>query len=169
MGSVAYQTLKISQEVLRGNLMLSHKSMNIRIKRFDKELPLPKRHTEGAAAFDLTARETVEIPAHQVGYVPLNIAVETPTGHFLLIASRSSTHKKGLMMANGIGIGDPDFSGDDDEYKAALLNFTDENITVQRGDRIAQGMFVKFVIPEWKEVDEMGNKTRGGFGSTGSK
>jgi dUTP pyrophosphatase len=143
--------------------------MKIHIKRFDKDLPLPKRQTEGAAAFDLVARETITIPPHQVGYAPLNIAVETPAEHFLLIAARSSLHKKGLMMANGIGVGDPDFSGNEDEYKAALLNFTDKPIIVERGDRIAQGMFVKFVPSEWDEVDELKNKTRGGFGSTGSK
>jgi dUTP pyrophosphatase len=141
--------------------------MKIRIKRFDKEIPLPERKTDGAAAFDLMARETITITPHEVGYVSLNIAVETPLGHFLLIAARSSTHKKGLIMANGIGIGDPDFSGDEDEYKAALLNFTDKPVTVERGDRIAQGIFVSFTSTEWEEVDKMENKTRGGFGSTG--
>ena len=143
--------------------------MNIRIKRFDKDLPLPKRHTEGAAAFDLVARETVTIPPHAVGYVPLNIAVETPPGHFLMLAARSSTHKKGLMPANGFGIIDPDFSGDGDEIKVALYNFTDAPVVVERGERIAQAMFVKFETGDWEEVDEMPNKTRGGFGTTGNK
>jgi dUTP pyrophosphatase len=143
--------------------------MTIRIKRFDKELPLPRRHTEGAAAFDLAARETVEIPAHQVGYVPLNIALETPAGHFLLLAARSSTHKKGLLPANGLGIIDPDYSGDGDEVKAPLLNFTDKPVIVEKGDRIVQATFVKFATGEWEEVDELGNKDRGGFGTTGSK
>jgi dUTP pyrophosphatase len=82
--------------------------MDIKIKRFDKELPLPTRQTAGAAAFDLTAREAVTIQPGTVGYVPLNIAVETPPGYFMLLAARSSTQKKGLMKANGIGIIDPD-------------------------------------------------------------
>ena len=56
--------------------------MKIKIKRFDKDLPLPKRQTEGAAAFDLTAREAVTIAPGAVGYVPLNIAVETPPNIF---------------------------------------------------------------------------------------
>jgi dUTP pyrophosphatase len=140
--------------------------MNIKIKRFDKELPLPKRQTEGAAAFDLPARDTITIAPHAVGYIPLNVAIETPAEHFLMVVARSSTHKKGLMLANGIGVGDPDFSGDNDEYFAAVLNFTDAPVTVQRGDRIAQGMFIKVTHPEWEEVDEMPNKTRGGFGTT---
>jgi len=143
--------------------------MQIRIKRFDKNMPLPKYHTEGAAGFDLAARATVTIPAHAVGYVPLNVAVETPPDHFLLIATRGSTHKRGLMLANSVGIGDADFCGDDDEYQAALLNFTDASVTVERGDRIAQGIFIKFTRGEWDEVGHMENKTRGGFGSTGKR
>ncbi len=147
--------------------------MTIRIKRFDKDLPLPKRQTEGAAAFDLIARESTTIAPHAVGYIPLNIAVETPPGYFLMLAARSSTHKKGLMPANGFGIIDPDFSGDNDEIKVALYNFTDAPVVVERGDRIAQAMFVAVAFTgetgEWNEVDEMPNKTRGGFGTTGNK
>jgi dUTP pyrophosphatase len=143
--------------------------MNIKIKRFDKDLPLPKRQTEGAAAFDLAAREAVTIAPGTVGYVPLNIAVETPPDHFLLIAARSGTHKKGLMMANGVGIIDPDYSGNDDEIKAAYFNFSAAPVSIEKGERIAQGTFVKISHPEWNEVDEMKNKTRGGFGTTGNK
>lgn len=141
--------------------------ITVKIKRFDKDLPLPKHETDGAAAFDLRARETTEIPAGEIRYVPLNVAVETPPGHFLLLAARSSTHKKGLMMAHGIGIGDSDFCGDGDEYHAPLLNFTKQSVIVQKGDRIAQGMFVQFARADWEEVEKLDNKTRGGFGSTG--
>jgi len=143
--------------------------MNIKIKRFDKDLPLPKRQTEGAAAFDLTAREAVTIAPGTVGYVPLNVAIETPPDHFLLIAARSGTHKKGIMMANGIGIIDPDYSGDNDEIKAAYFNFSAVPVEIEKGERIAQGTFVKISHPEWIEADEMPNKTRGGFGTTGIK
>jgi dUTP pyrophosphatase len=73
------------------------------------------------------------------------------------------------MLANSVGIGDSDFRGDEDEYKAALLNFTDKPVTVEKGDRIAQGIFIKFTRGEWEEVEKMDNKTRGGFGSTGSR
>ena len=143
--------------------------MKIRIKRFNKSLPLPEYKTSGAVAFDLTARISLEISPRKVGYIPLNIACETPEGYFLLLAARSSTHKKGLILANGIGIGDPDFTGDEDEYAAAYLNFTDKTVLIEAGERIAQGMLVKFERAEWGEVDSLGNKTRGGFGSTGEK
>jgi dUTP pyrophosphatase len=143
--------------------------MNIKVKRFDKELPLPKRQTEGAAAFDLTAREAVTIAPSAIGYVPLNVAIETPPDHFLLIAARSGTHKKGIMLANGLGIIDPDYSGNDDEIKAAYFNFSASPVVIEKGERIAQGTFVKISHPEWEELDEMPNKTRGGFGTTGNK
>ena len=143
--------------------------MNIKIKRFDKDLPLPRRATDGAAAFDLTARETVIIEPGKIGYVPLNIAVETPADHFLMVVARSSTHKKGLIMANGIGIIDPDFSGSEDEIKAAYYNFTTAAVTLEKGERIAQAIFMPAAKFEWTEVQEMQNKTRGGFGSTGEK
>lgn len=139
------------------------------IKRFDKQLPLPEYKTSGAAGFDLSARERVVIRAHEVGYVPLNVAIEPPEGYFVLLAGRSSLHKRGLTMANGVGIGDADFSGNDDEYHAALYNFTDVEVVIPRGDRIMQGVFVPVLQANFEEVDEMKNKTRGGFGSTGHR
>jgi len=139
----------------------------IKIKRFDKEIPLPEHKTEGAAAFDLTARETVEILPGQVGLVHLNIAVETPPGHFMLLAARSSIYKKGLIKPNGIGIIDPDFCGDDDEVRATYYNFTDKPVLVEKGERIAQALFIPIKKFTWKEVAKMKNKNRGGWGTTG--
>ena len=141
----------------------------IKIKRFDDSLPLPEYKTAGAAGFDLSAREKTIIKPMTVGYVPLNIAIETPRDHFFVLAVRSSTHKMGLMPANGIGIGDSDFRGDEDEYKIALLNFTDKPVAVEKGVRIAQGLIVKHIRATWQEVAKMKSKTRGGFGSTGKK
>ncbi len=141
--------------------------MKTRIRRFDKSLPLPEHKTEKAAAFDLYAREAMEIQPSSIAYIPLNNAIETPDGYFLLVAARSSTHKKGLFLANGIGIVDPDYSGDEDELKCAYYNFTNKPVLVEKGERIAQGMFIKAEKAHWEETDILGNKTRGGFGSTG--
>ena len=143
--------------------------MKIRIKRFDKRLPLPKHDSKGAAAFDLAARETVTIAPHQVSFVFLNTVIETPANHFLLLAARSSLHKRGLIVANGIGIVDPDYSGNEDELKSPLYNFTDQPVTIEKGDRIIQGVFIKKAEYEWNEVSKMPNKIRGGFGTTGHK
>lgn len=141
----------------------------IKIKRFDRTLPLPEYKTAGAAGFDMVARKTVNIAPGTVGYIPLNIAIATPNNHFLIVAARSSTHKLGLMPIHGIGIGDSDFRGDGDEYKMPLLNFTKKTVAIAKGTRIAQGIFAKFVKASWHEVKNMKAKTRGGFGSTGKK
>jgi dUTP pyrophosphatase len=143
--------------------------MIVPIKRFDKEIPLPAYKTDGAAAFDLCARITTEIPPKEFAYVPLNVAVETPPGYFLMLVARSSTHKKGIWMANGVGVGDSDFSGDSDEYSAVYYNFTDKPVIIEKGERIAQGLIVKRETVQWKEVEAMQNKTRGGWGTTGNK
>lgn len=141
----------------------------IKIKRFDKNLPLPEYKTAGAVGFDLTARERTAIKSGTVGYIPLNVAVATPKDHILLVAARGSTHKHGLMPVHGIGIGDPDFRGEGDEYKFPAFNFTKKTVVVDRGIRIAQGLFVKFTKVQWQEVSRMSSKSRGGFGSTGKK
>lgn len=143
--------------------------MRVRIKRFSKKLPLPRYQTEGAAAFDLAAREAVTIAPGEVGYVPLNVVVATPPGHVLLVVPRSGTHKRGLILANGVGVGDPDFCGDGDEYRAAYLNITKTPVTVGEGERIAQGLLVRAERVEWEEVDTMPHPDRGGFGGTGSR
>ena len=147
--------------------MLQDDKKIVKIKRFDKEVPLPEYKTHGAGAFDLCARIGVEIPPKEFKYVPLNVAIGTPPGYFLMLVARSSTHKKGLLPANGIGIIDPDYCGDCDEIKSAYYNFTDQPVLIERGERIAQAMLVKFVRAEWEEVDMMNHETRGGFGTTG--
>lgn len=141
--------------------------MDARIKRFNKDLELPEFKTKGAAGFDLSARESVTIAPRQVALVSLNVAIQPPDGYFVLLAARSSLHKKGLMPANGVGIIDADYSGNNDEYKLVLLNFSDSTVTILEGERIAQGVFVPILQPEFKELDDMGNESRGGFGTTG--
>src|SRR3989338_312194 len=143
--------------------------MKTTIKRFDKSLPLPAYQTKGAAAFDLHAREKTKIAPLSGGYVPLNIALKPPKDCFVLLSARSSTHKRGLMLANGIGIVDSDYCGDNDEYITALFNFTKKPVIVKKGDRVVQAMFIKFVKANWQEVLKIKSKTRGGFGSTGKK
>ncbi|OGF65938.1 dUTPase [Candidatus Giovannonibacteria bacterium RIFCSPLOWO2_02_FULL_43_11b] len=141
--------------------------MKVRIKRIDKNLPLPEYKTAGAVGFDFMARVSMTILPKGIARVPLNIALEPPEGYFLMVAARGSLPKKGLMLANSVGIGDQDFSGNADEYWATLYNFTDHEVSVERGERLVQGIFKKYGKAEWEEVDDMGNRDRGGFGTTG--
>jgi dUTP pyrophosphatase len=141
--------------------------MILKMKRFDTSLPLPQYQTSGSVALDLSARESVTISAQSVVRVPLNIAIELPPGHWAMLAARSSLHKKGLMLANGIGVGDADFCGDSDEYQAALYNFSTQDVVVEKGERIVQMLILSYAKPELQEVEHLGNDSRGGFGSTG--
>ncbi|HQM15640.1 MAG TPA: dUTP diphosphatase [Candidatus Woesebacteria bacterium] len=142
--------------------------MKITITRVDQSLPMPTFQTKGAAGFDLYARQAVTIPAQKVGYIPLNVIVQLPANFWVMMAARSSLHKKGLMMINGIGVGDADFRGPQDEYQAALFNFTHEDSVVQKGDRLVQMIILPRQIIELVESSQTEEKgSRGGFGSTG--
>jgi dUTP pyrophosphatase len=143
--------------------------MLVEIKRFDKELPLPQYKTKGSACFDLSARVDVVVAAKQVAYIPLNIAIKVPEGYWSLLTARSSLHKKGLMMAYGVGIIDADYCGDNDELIISVYNFFDSEVTIEKGTRVAQLMINKLEAVEIKEVDSLDSLDRGGFGSTGDR
>lgn len=141
--------------------------MHIRIQRIDKTLPLPTYATEGSVGFDLIARETVVIEPGRIELVPGNVIVEVPKGYMLAVASRSSTpKKKGLTPPHGFGVIDRDYCGPEDEVKIQVYNFSDAPVTVERGEKIAQGVFVRVDTFDWQEVDSIRDESRGGFGST---
>lgn len=142
--------------------------MKAKIVRRDPSLPLPAYQTDGAVAFDLYSREDAVIQPKEVRILPSNFIIAVPEGYFLLIANRSGTaKKKGLMVANGIGVIDQDYHGPEDEVGILAYNFTDAAVEVRRGERIAQGLFVPMERAEWEEVTSIKNESRGGFGGTG--
>lgn len=144
-----------------------NQKISVNVRRVDKSLPLPEYKTQGAVAFDLSARETTTVEPQKIGYVPLNVCVAIPEGYAVFMAARSSLHKRGLMLGNGVAFMDQDFSGNGDEYKAVLFNFTSESVTVEKGDRIVQGIFLPIAKAEWNEKDDLEGSDRGGFGTTG--
>lgn len=140
--------------------------MKVEIMRVDKNLPLPEYKTGGAVAFDFITRETTTIKGHEVGRIPSNVIIKVPAGYMLYIKDRSSTAvKKGLLITAGVI--DQDFCGKDDEVLLQFFNYTDHDITIERGERIAQGIFVTIERVQWAEIEETDNDTRGGFGTTG--
>lgn len=145
--------------------------MKIKIKLIDKSLPLPQYQTEGSVAFDLYARETTEVPSFKPTIIPANVVIEVPKGYFLMIASRSSTPlKKSLMVANGIGVIDEDYHGDTDEIGVQVLNFSQDTVVVEKGERIAQALLVQIAkVVDFDMVESIKSESRGGFGSTGNK
>lgn len=141
--------------------------MKIKIHRKNPEVTMPQYQTPGAVAFDLTANETVTIEPWAIALVGTGLVIATPPGFMLMLAARSSLPlKKGLMVANGVGIIDQDYCGPNDELKIQLLNITKTAITIEKGERIAQGMFVKIERGEWEEGLTT-KDSRGGFGSSG--
>lgn len=142
--------------------------MKVRIKRIDQTLPLPKYETDGSVGFDLLAREDVTVPPKTIALIPSNVIVEVPKQYMLLLSLRSSTpRKKGLLKPHGIGVIDHDYCGPNDEIKIQVYNFTDQPVTVSRGEKIAQGIFVHIDTFAWEEVAQIRKESRGGFGSTG--
>jgi len=146
---------------------ISAQLLHVAIKRIDTDLPLPTYATAGSVGFDLMCRKDTEIAPRTVELIPSNVIVRIPAGYMLMLTLRSSTPlRKGLLIPNGVGIIDQDYCGEGDELKVQVFNFREEAVTVARGERIAQGIFIPVMGVRWHEVDEMG-QGRGGFGSTG--
>src|SRR5258706_8173239 len=142
--------------------------MKVTIKRIDTSLPLPEYKTEGSVCFDLLARDAIEIAPGKVGLIPFNIIIEVPEGYMFIVVPRSSTpKKKGLIIPHGIGIVDQDYSGPEDEVKFQVLNFSEKLVTVEKGERLAQGCFIPIAKVTFAEVTQVSKKSRGGFGWTG--
>jgi dUTP pyrophosphatase len=147
--------------------MGSDHDLVVRIARVDSSLPLPIYETPGAVGFDLLARLETTVAPGGLARIPANVIVATPPGYMLLVAARSSMPgRKGLSVPHGIGVVDQDYCGADDEVLVQVYNFTAEAVTVARGEKIAQGVFVRVDRAHWEEADFAAQPSRGGFGST---
>jgi dUTP pyrophosphatase len=143
--------------------------MRLKIKRLDLTVPLPAYGTSEAAGFDFAAAHDVTVAPRSIALVRTGLVIGVPPGHFLAIFARSSMPlKRGLMVANGVGVIDPDYCGTRDEVMIQVLNVTDRDVTISRGDRIAQGIILPAPRVTWDEVEEIRPVTRGGFGATGT-
>ena len=142
--------------------------MRIRVTRLNPSVSLPAYGSAGAAAFDLAAGEDCEIPPGQIRLVGTGLVIHVPDGYFLAVIARSSTPvKRGLIVANAVGVIDSDYCGPTDEVKIQVLNVTDQTVNLERGARIAQGVVLPAPRVEWEEVATTA-PSRGGFGSTGA-
>ena len=131
-------------------------------------MPLPSYQTAGAAGFDLAAAAELTVAPGQIALVPTGLVIEVPPGHLLAIFARSSTPlKRGLIVANGVGVVDSDYCGPTDEIRVQVMNVTSAPVAVKRGDRLAQGVILPFVQAAWQE-GAPDRPDRGGFGSTGT-
>ena len=128
---------------------------------------LPQRATTGAAGYDFECIEDTIVLPHSISLIPTGIKVQIDDGYYLQLALRSSTpKKKGLMLANSIGIIDSDYYNNPDNEGHIMFqvyNFTDKEVLVNARERIGQGVFIKYAMTD----DDYVNTIRqGGFGST---
>lgn len=143
----------------------------IRFKKLREKAQVPQYGTEYAAGADLYAclEESLTIPAGQTAFVPTGLAMEIPEGLVGLVYARSGLAcKKGLAPANKVGVIDSDYRG---EIMVALYNHSQEAVTIDAGERVAQMVIAPYVFAEYEETQELEDTSRGagGFGSTGSK
>jgi len=141
--------------------------ITVRITKRDPRARLPEYQTPGAAAFDLAVIEDSVVPPRSQTLLRTGLGVGLPTDHVLHLYARSSLFKKyGLVLANGVGVIDPDYCGPEDEILLSVWNPGDAPVTVAAGTRIAQGIVLACPRVRWVEGDASGSD-RGGFGSTG--
>lgn len=132
---------------------------------------LPVRKTKGSAGYDIEAVEDCVVPSFKKGDKPTlvktGIKAYMPEDEVLILANRSSNPgKKGLILANSIGVIDSDYYGNadnDGHIMFAFYNIKEEDIQIKKGDAIGQGIFQKYLVVD----DDLAQGERvGGFGST---
>lgn len=116
---------------------------------------------------DLRAAVEVKMCAGEYRAIPLGVAMELPRGYEAIMAPRSSTFNKyGILLANSIGVIDESYKGDGDEWHFPA--FATRNTVIERDERICQFRIIKHQPKiRFLRVDNLGNRNRGGIGSTG--
>lgn len=139
----------------------------------DKGINLPERSTKNSAGYDIEAAEDSIVPSiwnsaeKKPTFIKTGIKAYMAEDEVLYLYNRSSNPgKKGLVMANSVGVVDSDYYNNPDNeghIMFAFYNFFPEDTVIKKGDRIGQGVFAKFL----KADDDSANADRtGGFGST---
>lgn len=138
------------------------------------DFKLPERSTQFSAGYDFYAPEDAHIFGNgHVSYIKTGVKVKLAEDEFLLLCNRSSNPgKKELVLMNGVGIIDSDYYGNPDndgEIAFAFSSLNSAGSFIKKGDKIGQGIIMKFIRTE---DDFSSNPTvarTGGFGSTDKK
>ena len=137
----------------------------------DKEINLPIRKTKYSAGYDIEAAEDTIIPSFKKGANPTLIKTGLKAymkeDEYLMLCNRSSNpKKKGLVMANSVGIIDKDYYGNPDNdghFMFSFYNMKEEDVVIKKGEAIGQAIFQKYLTIDNDKAE--GERT-GGFGST---
>ena len=146
--------------------------VNMKIKRISEkfsDIELPNYATEGSAGMDIRAAidDEVVIKAGEIKLIPTNIILEIPVGYEIQVRPRSGLAlKHGITLLNAPGTIDSDYRG---EVGIIMSNFSKNDFTINRGDRIAQLVLSKYYTAVLEETSEVAESKRGegGFGHTG--
>lgn len=128
---------------------------------------LPRRETANAAGYDIKAQADVTITPGEIKLIPTGLKAYMAEDEVLYLYDRSSNpRKKGIILINSVGVIDSDYYNNPDNeghIMGQVMNITDKDVTITRGERIMQAVFSKFL----KTDDDFAEGTRtGGFGST---
>lgn len=137
----------------------------------NSNINLPIRKTKCSAGYDIEAAEDTIIPSFRKGMKPTlvktGIKAYMEDDEVLILANRSSNPgKKGLILANSIGVIDSDYYGNPDNdghIMFAFYNIKEEDIVIKKGDAIGQGIFQKYLVTD-NDISQ--GERKGGFGST---
>lgn len=145
--------------------------LKVKVKKLPhlKELPLPYKQSAGSSGVDLHAcvETDLVLKPGSSAVVPTGISVEVPRGFEAQVRPRSGLAlNKGVTVLNSPGTVDSDYRG---EVGVILINLGREEVTIRRGDRIAQMVFCAVCEPVIEEADRLEETGRGagGFGHTG--
>ena len=136
----------------------------------NKNINIPKRSTLHAAGYDVEAAEDITIPVYRPGtkptLIPTGLKAYCQEDEWYMLVNRSSGPKKGLVMANSIGVVDADYynnEANDGHFFFQYYNFSDQDLKIKKGDKIGQVIFQKYLTTD---EDNASGIRRGGFGST---
>lgn len=137
----------------------------------EEEINLPERKTKNSAGYDIEAAEDCIIPSFKLGQAPTliktGLKAYMPDDEYLMLCNRSSNpKKKGLILANSIGIVDSDYyenQDNDGHIMFAFYNIKEEDTIIKKGDVIGQAIFQKYLTVDNDNAD---GERMGGFGST---
>lgn len=141
-----------------------------RVLEQNNKFSLPVKGSKNAAGYDFINPEEVTIQPKEIKYVKTGIKALFPDDIVLLLFNRSSNpKKKGLILINGVGVVDADYYDNEDnegEIAFAFYNITDNPITIEKGEKLGQGMFTVYANVTGYNSEAV-NERKGGFGSTG--
>lgn len=140
------------------------------VSGYESKVRLPVRKTALSAGYDLEAAEDIQVEPGRVALVPTGLKAYMEKDDVLILAIRSSMAvKRGLILANGIGVVDADYVDNPENeghILVAVANLGSQMVRVQQGERIAQGIFTRYLTTE---DDAASGERLGGLGSTGSR